>query len=133
MHVFTFACFSPPDGLSSRFRLRGRKEPRPCTTAHVWAPAEFRGACSGRPKFGELVPFQGLRSVEPSRAIFFVLVCFNRHFYFPAQLVGRFTLSDLLDKPWLQVSSLLPPVRAFILIAHKVQHSHCSSIFIECC
>ena len=30
------------------------------------------------------------------------------HFYFPAQLVG-FTLSDLLDKPWSQVSSLLPP------------------------
>ena len=37
-------------------------------------------------------------------------VCFcNHHFYFPAQLVGGFTLSDLLDKPWSQVSSLLPP------------------------
>ena len=31
------------------------------------------------------------------------------HFYFPAQLVGGFTLSNLLDKPWAQVSSLLPP------------------------
>ena len=30
------------------------------------------------------------------------------YFYFPAQLVGGFTLSDLLDKPWSQVSSLLP-------------------------
>ena len=30
---------------------------------------------------------------------------FHHHFYFPAQLVG-FTLSDLLDKPWSQVSSL---------------------------
>ena len=40
------------------------------------------------------------------------------HFYFPAQLVGCFTLSDLLDKPWSQVSSLLPPpVREFIFIA----------------
>ena len=29
-------------------------------------------------------------------------------YHFPAQLVG-FTLSDLLDKPWLQVSSLVPP------------------------
>ena len=40
---------------------------------------------------------------------------FDRHFYFPAQLVGGFTVSDLLDKPWSQVSSLLPPgtVRAF--------------------
>ena len=26
---------------------------------------------------------------------------------------------------------LFPPVRAFIFIAHRVQHSHCSSIFIE--
>ena len=35
---------------------------------------------------------------------------FFRHFYFPAQLVGGFTLSDLLDNPWSQdqVSSLLP-------------------------
>ena len=45
------------------------------------------------------------------------------HFYFPAQLVGGFTLSDLLDKPWSQVgvASLLPPVRAFNFIAHRVQ------------
>ena len=50
---------------------------------------------------------------------------FNRHFYFPAQLVGDFTLSDLLDKPWSQVSSLLPP--RYVpsnFIAHRVQHSH---------
>ena len=35
----------------------------------------------------------------------------NHHFHFPAQLVliGGFTLSDLLDKLWSQVSSLLPP------------------------
>ena len=40
--------------------------------------------------------------------------------HFPAQLVGGFTLSDLLDKPWSQVSSLLPPgyLLAFIFIAH---------------
>ena len=31
------------------------------------------------------------------------------HFYFPAQLVGAFTLSNLLDKAWSQVSSLLAP------------------------
>ena len=31
------------------------------------------------------------------------------HFYFPTQLVGGFTLSNFLDKPWSQVSSLLPP------------------------
>ena len=31
------------------------------------------------------------------------------HFYFPAQLVGGFTLGDLLDLPRSQVSSRLPP------------------------
>ena len=33
---------------------------------------------------------------------------FYHHFCFPAQLVGGSTLSDLLDKSWSQVSSLLP-------------------------
>ena len=43
---------------------------------------------------------------------FFSFLFLNHHFHFPAQLVfiGGFTLSDLLDKPWSQVSSsLLPP------------------------
>ena len=31
------------------------------------------------------------------------------------------------------VTGVSPPVRAFIFIAHRVQHSHSSSIFIECC
>ena len=37
---------------------------------------------------------------------------------------------QLLDKPWSQVSFLLPPrfLRS-IFIAHRVQQSHCSSIF----
>ena len=36
---------------------------------------------------------------------------------------------QLLDKPWLQVSSILPPqfLPSFVF-AHRVQHSHCSSI-----
>ena len=45
-------------------------------------------------------------------AAFFFFVFFfvsNQCLYFPAQLVGGFTLSDLLHKPWSQVSSLLPP------------------------
>ena len=40
--------------------------------------------------------------------ISFCFIFFHR-FYFPAQRVGGFTLSDLLDKPWSQVSSLSPP------------------------
>ena len=42
----------------------------------------------------------------------YIVFCFvfsDHHFYFPAHLVGGFTLSDLLDKPWSQVSSLLSP------------------------
>ena len=38
-----------------------------------------------------------------------LLFFFDQHFYFPAQLVGGFTLSDLLDKSLSQVSSLFPP------------------------
>ena len=52
--------------------------------------------------------------------IIFLIVTFTC----PAQPVTRFTLSDLLDKPWSQVSSLSPPVLAFIFIAHRVQHYH---------
>ena len=52
---------------------------------------------------------QGTIFVPTQLFLFFFLFFFNHHFYFPAQLVGGFTLSDLLDKPWSQVSSLLPP------------------------
>ena len=65
----------------------------------------------------------------------FVFVFVLNHFHFPAQLVGGFTLSDLLDKPWSQVGVVpsSPRYVPAIFIAHRVQHSHCSSIFIECC
>ena len=29
-----------------------------------------------------------------------IYIYIDHHFYFPAQVVGGFTLSDLLDKPW---------------------------------
>ena len=47
-------------------------------------------------------------SIFSSGAPFDFFFYFYHHFHSPAQLVG-FTLSDLLDKPWSQVSSLLPP------------------------
>ena len=51
--------------------------------------------------------------VQPIRGatcVFYFIYFFDHYFYFPSQLVGGFTLSDLLlDKPWSQVSSLLPP------------------------
>ena len=39
----------------------------------------------------------------------FLNLLFFHHFFFPAQLVGVFTFSDLQDKRWSQVSSLLAP------------------------
>ena len=34
---------------------------------------------------------------------------FNHRVYFPAKLVGSFTLNELLDEPWSLVSTLSPP------------------------
>ena len=47
---------------------------------------------------------------------------------------GGSTLIDLVDEPWSHVSTLLPPgiYVPSIFVAHRVQHSHCSSILIEC-
>ena len=42
-----------------------------------------------------------------------------------------YPLSDLLDKPWSQVSSLLPPaVLAFIFVAHGVRRFHFSALYV---
>ena len=55
-----------------------------------------------------------------------LLLFFDHHFYFPAQLVGGFTLSDLLNKSRGHSCRLFsPPVRAFIFVAHRVQHAPC--------
>ena len=43
--------------------------------------------------------------------VLFCLVFFYRHFYVQAQLVGGFTLSDLVDKPWSQVGFVPSPPR----------------------
>lgn len=37
-------------------------------------------------------------------AVSFFVHVFDHYFYFPAELVGGFTLSGLVDKPWSQVS-----------------------------
>ena len=46
--------------------------------------------------------------VAPIALLFYVHFCSDQ-FNFSAQLIGGFTLSDLLDKPWPQGSPLLPP------------------------
>ena len=53
--------------------------------------------------------------------IWTLLFSFSSSIYFPAQLVGGFTLSDLLDKPWSHVGVVHAslPVRAFIFISHS--------------
>ena len=47
---------------------------------------------------------------------FLYVLIFYHHLYFPVQLAGDFTLSDLRDKPWSQVSSL-PPGTCFQLLS----------------
>ena len=82
--------------------------------------------------------FRNMRKVKTFDRIlvtFYFILYFYHQFYFPAQLVGGYTLSDLLDKPWSQVSVVPSPHRYVpsIFIVHRVQHSYCSSIFVECC
>ena len=53
----------------------------------------------------------------------FSLLFFNHPFYFPALLVGGFTLSDLPDKPWSHVSCFLPPCTChYFFVAHWVEY-----------
>ena len=68
---------------------------------------------------------------ENERAILFSF--FHQNFYFPAQLVGGLTLSDLLDKQAVVAGVYPSPPRyvPLFFVTHRVQHSHCSSIFIE--
>ena len=50
--------------------------------------------------------------------------------FFHLSFSHTFTFQLCLDKPWSQVSSLHPPrFLPSIFIAHRVQQSHCSSIF----
>ena len=94
-------------GSARRGGLCNGKPPRGCS---VHAPSPGRnnrakiGTLPRRHEASQKLEQNGLRK----RALFFFLV-FNHHFYFPSQLVGVFTLSDLLDKPWSQVQFLSPP------------------------
>ena len=68
-----------------------------------------------------------------------LLYTIPHHFFLTSLLLSSLTrrrffiLSDLLDKPWSQVSYLAPGTCLQFFITHRVQHSHCSSTFIECC
>ena len=67
-----------------------------------------------------------VRFLFPS-AMLFLLRFFVTFFFVHFSHTSTF---QLLDKPWSQVSSLLPP--RFLppfFIAHRVQQSHCSSMF----
>ena len=63
----------------------------------------------------------------PQQFIFFF------HFYFRAQLVRRFHPQQPSGQA--VVTGVVPSPPLYVpsrFIAHRVQHSHCSSIFIEC-
>ena len=53
-----------------------------------------------------MVPWPKKKIYISTFFLFFVFFLYHQ-FYFPAQLVRGFTLSDHLDKPWSRVSSLL--------------------------
>ena len=60
----------------------------------------------------------------------FVVVVFACFVVVVVVVVSHTSTFPLLDKPWSQVSSLLPPrFSPSILIARRVQQSHCSPIF----
>lgn len=62
---------------------------------------------------------------------------FQATLYFPAQLGGGYTLSDLLDKRWLQVPSLLPSPGTYVPSLSSRRefniYFHWSSIDIKFC
>ena len=66
-------------------------------------------------------------------SVFLFIYFLITFFYFPAQLVGGFYLKRSSGQA--VVTGVVPSPRYVpsIFIAHRVQHSHCSSIFIECC
>ena len=70
-------------------------------------PYYFRG-CKSVKRIHLTADFSVLIERTSVRPFYFIFL-FYCHVYFPAQLVGGYTLSYLLDKPWSQVSSLLPP------------------------
>ena len=116
LHTYVVGLITHESSESSRSRQRSVRHSvpgRPEVPTHL---THKRETCVGRSSPCHLFV-----------SLFFKIITFNS----PAQLVGGFTLSDLLDKPWSQVSSLLHPGTYVlsIFIAHRVQNSHCSSIF----
>ena len=74
----------------------------------------------GKSDAAAMLSMEGERGWGECQCDFFFFSPFflGHHFYFRAQLVGGFTLSDLLDKRWSQeVSSLLPPGTCLQFIA----------------
>ena len=53
------------------------------------------------------------------------LLYFFRFLFYPQRS------NVLLDKPWSRVDPFSPPCTSLFFTAHKVEHSHCSSAFIE--
>ena len=60
----------------------------------------------------------------------FILFHFLNHHLCPSTHLERaFTLSDLSGQAVTLVSSLLPPVRAFVFVTRRIEHSHFSAFY----
>ena len=66
-----------------------------------------------------------LLHVESHAQIARIFIFFSHYFYFPAQLVGGFYSQRSSGQA--VVTGVVHSTRAFIFIAHRVQHPHCSS------
>ena len=73
--------FLPAAGFFSRSRLRGTQGGRLYTTAQVWVPTGFLGACSGRSKSPNLASNRGI-AFRPARAHQTHANPEKRHFFF---------------------------------------------------
>ena len=90
---------------------------------------------AGSTKVGMRIPVKvrnsGVRYYAFIHSFTFFLLLLS-HCYFPAS--GQaVVLSSFWTSRGHTCRPFPPPVRAFIFIAHRIQHSLCSSIFIECC
>ena len=83
MHFFSgmLHFFLPAAGFFSRSRLRGTQGGRLYTTAQVWVPTGFLGACSGRSKSPNLASNRGI-AFRPARAHQTHANPEKRHFFF---------------------------------------------------
>ena len=105
-------------------RTHGPLEHAPCTEAHALLPSLVSSMV--------LPTIQGCHKLRKPRTFLFFYF-FQHRFYFPALLEGVFYPQQASGQAVARGVHPSPPRYVPLLFAaHRVQHPHCSSIFIEC-